>query len=1054
MEQKMFFRGLTFGVILGMTMLHAKGEDKVYCVSNAHFDTQWNWTVQTSIQEYLPATIRRNLWLLDNYPDYVFNFEGGIKYAWMKEYYPEEYERVKDYIRQGRWHVSGASWDANDTNVPSPESQLRNILLGQQFYKNEFGVKSEDIFLPDCFGFSYTLPSIASHAGLIGFSTQKLQWRNHPFYENGSKVPFNYGLWKGIDGSQIMSVLNAGDYTRKFDGQPVTVNEDVMNLVASSPNNTAYMYYGVGDRGGAPTIRSVKSVTSPENSIKVVPATSSQMYNDYLPFENLQELPVYEGELLMDVHGNGCYTSQAAMKALNRKNEQLADAAERINVMANYLTGRVYPSDEINTEWQRFIWHQFHDDLTGTSIPEAYVFSWNDELISQNRFLDLIDGGVSAVSKVMDTDVKGIPVVVYNPVSGHRKENVVAKIPVTSSPASIKVYAPGNIAVPAEIKEVENGIATISFNAPLPPVSVSVFDIRFSNKKEKSSSNLKIDENSIENSIYKITLNENGDIASIIDKRYDKQLVGEKPFRLAIFDKNESYWWPSWEIQKSVIDREPRNVDSNVSTSIENIGNSSATLKIARGDGDSKFIQYITLYDGAEDDRIDIENVIDWASPASLLKAEFNTSVKSPEATYDLGLGNVKRANNTTTAFEVPAQYWADLSDDDYGITFMTDSKYGWDKPSDSTLRLTLLHTPDKGWDGYAHQATQDFGHHRFKYSIRGHKGEVNTSECVYAAEMMNVAPIAYMVPKHKGKFGRAFSFLGMEGESMPLVKALKMAEEGDKYVVRLYQTSGNENDEFSLTLPEGVAAGWRLNGIEEVNEEIKPMNKNILKDNIKKFGVATYGLKLNNPSGQAPEDIFVELPYNHAAFTINQFPHEDTFTDDGISFAEEITPEVVSSNGVKFKISKNPGDNHVLLCQNDTVALPAKHNKKYLYVLAASRGNEPQILNMKSGDKIYSYLVSIFQGLYGQWGRTGFSEPMFKDDVPAYVGTHKHSAQKGDEPYELTYIYRYMVELPEDAQEIVFPDNQDIAIFAATLSDNNVNEAQRISEPRYIPGI
>ncbi len=168
-------------ILVGALLLSssvASAQEKVYCVSNAHFDSQWNWTVQTSIDEYIPATIYRNLWLLDNYPDYVINFEGGVKYSWMKEYYPEAFERVRDYVRKGRWHVSGASWDANDTNVPSPESQLRNILLGQEFYKSEFGVTSDDIFLPDCFGFSYTLPSVAAHAGLLGFSTQKLQWRN------------------------------------------------------------------------------------------------------------------------------------------------------------------------------------------------------------------------------------------------------------------------------------------------------------------------------------------------------------------------------------------------------------------------------------------------------------------------------------------------------------------------------------------------------------------------------------------------------------------------------------------------------------------------------------------------------------------------------------------------------------------------------------------------------------------------------------------------------------------------------------------------------------
>ena len=150
-------------------------KSKAYIVSNAHLDTQWNWDIQTTIKEYVWNTINQNLMLLKQYPNYVFNFEGGAKYAWMKEYFPIQYEEVKKYIKTGRWHVSGASWDATDVLVPSIESSLRNIMLGQDYYRKEFGIESTDIFLPDCFGFGWTLPTIASHCGLIGFSSQKLK---------------------------------------------------------------------------------------------------------------------------------------------------------------------------------------------------------------------------------------------------------------------------------------------------------------------------------------------------------------------------------------------------------------------------------------------------------------------------------------------------------------------------------------------------------------------------------------------------------------------------------------------------------------------------------------------------------------------------------------------------------------------------------------------------------------------------------------------------------------------------------------------------------------
>ncbi|MDL2257022.1 alpha-mannosidase, partial [Bacteroidales bacterium OttesenSCG-928-I14] len=277
---------------------------KAYIVSNAHFDSQWNWDVQRSISEFIPKTLEQNLMLLEKYPNYIFNFEGGIKYAWMKEYFPHQYELIKKYIAEGRWKVNGSTWDANDPNIPSPESFTRNILYGQHFYREEFGVEGTDIFLPDCFGFGWTLPTIAAHSGLIGFSTQKLMWR-HKGPHNGSKIPFEIGLWEGVDGARIMMVADAHNYTTKWKDEDLSESNYLLNIIEKSPINTVYHYYGTGDTGGAPTIESVRAVEkglAGNGPVEIISATSDQLFKDYLPFENHPELPVYTGELLMDVH--------------------------------------------------------------------------------------------------------------------------------------------------------------------------------------------------------------------------------------------------------------------------------------------------------------------------------------------------------------------------------------------------------------------------------------------------------------------------------------------------------------------------------------------------------------------------------------------------------------------------------------------------------------------------------------------------------------------------------------------------------------------------------
>src|SRR5262249_32015891 len=249
---------------------------------------------------------------------------------------------LKEYIRSGRWHVCGSSVDAGDVNIPSPEALIRQILYGNGFFRKEFGKTSCDIYLPDCFGFGYALPSIAAHCGLKGFSTQKLTW--------GSSIgiPFDVGVWEGVDGSTLIAALNPGDYVSTI-REDLGKNKDwldrITKLGRQSGAYVGYKYFGVGDQGGAPDEESVswlgKSIKS-DGPVRVISAPADQLYRDLTP-EQVARLPRYKGELLMQRHGTGCYTSQAIMKRLNRRNEQLADAAERASVVAEWLGGATYP---------------------------------------------------------------------------------------------------------------------------------------------------------------------------------------------------------------------------------------------------------------------------------------------------------------------------------------------------------------------------------------------------------------------------------------------------------------------------------------------------------------------------------------------------------------------------------------------------------------------------------------------------------------------------------------------------------------------------------------
>jgi len=1004
---------------------------KAYIVSDAHLDTQWNWDIQTTIQEYVWNTLNQNLFLLRKYPDYVFNFEGAVKYSWMKEYFPTRYDELKQRIKEGRWHVTGSSWDACDVLVPSAESVLRNILYGQNYYRTEFGTEGTDIFLPDCFGFGWTLPSLAHHCGLIGFSSQKLGWRNHPFYGD-KKYPFTIGLWKGIDGSQLM-FAHGYDYGHRFKDEDLSKSEELKDLLKDSPLNTVYRYYGTGDMGGSPTITSVRAVekgVKGTGDIKVVSATSDQLYKDYAGKHD--QLPVFDGELLMDVHGTGCYTSQAAMKWYNRQNELLGDAAERAAVAAEWLNQGAYPKSELETSWKRFLFHQFHDDLTGTSIPRAYEFSWNDELISLKQFSDVLTSSVNEVSRLLDTNVKGTPVVLYNALGFAVNDLAEMEVEFAKAPKGISVYNAEGKKVASQYLGYKDGKAHLLVEASVPATGYAVYDVRTSGEgivvKNKQV-------NTLENSCYKLTFDANGDIVSLLDKRNGKELVASgKAIRLALFTENESYEWPAWEILKKTLDREPVSITDDVKLTLVEDGELRKSLCIEKKHGESVFRQYVRLYEGTRASRIDFYNEIDWRSTNALLKAEFPLAVSNPNATYDLSLGSVQRGNNTVTAYEVYGHYWADLTDrkGDYGVSIMNNGKYGWDKPSDNTLRLTLLHTP-KTNKGYTYQDRQDFGYHTFTYSLLPHQGELNKAEVVSKAEVLNQRLKAFQTDKHKGEMGRTFSMVSSDNPNV-IIKALKKAVDSDEYVVRVYDVAGQGIQSARLTFAGKLASVVETDGTEKEIAKADFSN-NTFDVKVNPFSLKTYKIRLaeSGVSAYQPKCLSLELPYDKKCATYNEFRSEADF-ESGYSYAAELLPDSITIDQVTFRLGE-PETYNGLSCKNDTIEIPEGYNR--LYFLAAAASSDDQSLQIACGKHVSEFVVPSYTGFVGQWGHEGHTSGYLKPAQIAYVGTHRH-ASSGDCPYEFTYMFKFGMDIPKGVHSIVLPKNENVVIFAATAVAEN----------------
>ena len=1014
----------------------------LHMVSTAHFDTQWRWTVQTSINNYLLNTLQDNFTLMDKYPDYIFNFEGAIKYMWIKEYYPYEYNKLKGYIANDRWHISGSSIDAGDVNIPSPESIIRNILLGQEYFKKEFGKTSSDIFLPDCFGFPYSLPSIAAHCGLKGFSTLR--------GNSAHGTPFNIGVWEGVDGSKILAEINPGSVGTKIKSD-LTKDENHLKTINKQGDKTglyvSYKYYGTGDIGGSPDDASVewleKSLKG-SGPIKVIAAQSDLLCNQLTP-EQMSKLDKFKGELILSTLGTGCYTSQAYMKLINRKNELLANATERASVVADWLGSAKYPKEKINEAWIRFLWHQFHDDLTGTSIPEAYTFSWNDELVCQNQFISVLDNSVGGISRALDTRVKGIPLIIYNPLGVDRRNLVEATITLSENTKAIRVYSKDGNEVFSQINKKEGKEYRILFIANVPANGFEVYDIQEANEPLEQKSQLSISTKSLENNRYKVKIDENGDISNVFDKLTGKELLSA-PMRLEFFNDTSDIW-PQWEILYKSVIAPPRSYVTGIKNiSIEENGPARVSLKIVRETEGSTFTQHIRLANGEDGNRVDVVNEVDWKSKNSLLKVSFPLSVANTNATYDLGLGTIERGNNKENMYEVPAQQWADLSSSksNYGVTIMNDCKYGWDKPNNNTLRLTLLHTPQP-LVRVPISAFLDIGKHKFTYSIAGHNGTWKNETTLWQPAFLNQPLIPYVTVKHPGQLGKSFSFCSLSSKKVA-IKAIKKAESSDEIVIRLQELTGTVAENVLLTLPVKIISAREINGAEE---PVGPAN---IKDGklsvtMNPYQPRTFAIRIDNPSEiiQPVQNLPISLKHNLIVTSTDGNRNSGDFDGKGHSIPEELLPQELNSDGIFFQLGTRDKRENALTGKGDTINLPSGGFSRIYFLAAATEDTEGIF---KVDNNTINIGIQYYSGFIGQYSSLIYDNKIkptdykivpsyLKTDKIAWVGTHRHDVSGINEAYIFCYLYKYAIDIPNGAKTLILPNNDKIRIMAITLSND-----------------
>ncbi len=1033
-------------------------------VATSHLDTQWRWTIRQTIDEYLPNTLRDNFALFEKYPGYRFSFEGAFRYLLAREYYPAEYELLKGYIRDGRWHVAGSWVDAVDVNIPAPESLIRHALLGNGFHRREFGKTSRDVLLPDCFGFGFALPTIAAHCGLLGFSTQKLSWGS------AYGVPFDVGLWEGVDGSTLVAALQPGDYVSRITtdlSADTTVVAAIDRQGAASGLYRTMKYFGTGDVGGAPAESSVAWLERSlhgSGPVTVRSVASDRLARDLsaLPEAARAQLPRYRGELLMTSHGAGCYTSEAAMKRWNRLNERLLDAAERAAVTADWLGASPWPRAALGETWVRFLWHQFHDDLTGTSIPEAYAYSWNDEAITLNRAAGLLGEAVGAVARALDTRARGEAIVVYNPLSLAREDVVEAEIVWPGeAPAQVRVHGPNGRETPSQLLARTQRSVRVAFLAAVPATGFAVYDVRPARSACPLDTGLGVDAaGRLENGRYRVMFDAAGDVVSVFDKRLGRELLAA-PLQLQILD-DEPAKWAAWEIDHADLMAAPRAVVGGpAQVRVAESGPARVTLEITRQAEGSTFVQRVSLAAGGAGDLLTIAAAIDWRTPGGLLKAAFPVASAAPEVTYDLGVGVIRRGVNTEKLYEVPAQQWADLSGEDggFGVTVVNDCKYGWDHPDPGTLRLTLLHTPrvNDNWTWVGDQGSQDLGHHQVTWGVAGHAGGWRAGAAPWLADRLNQPLRAFQAPRHGGRLGRTFSLVHLEAASAAAraagalppvaIRAVKLAEESDEIVVRLQELAGEAVDGVRVVFARPVTAAREVNGAEEPLDGPVMVRDGVLVCALRPFQPRAFAVRL----AAAPVRLDVpvaqplDLPWNLDGVSDDTDRTDGDFDGEGRTIAGELLPAVLTVTSVPFRTGpRAPGQLNVVACRGQRIALPAGKWER-ITLLAAAVGGDREATFLVDGASRVLRIQDHAEPL-GQWdSRLVAGElradpaqiaPGYVKTAPvAWVGTHRHDARGRNEAYAFTQVCGYRLDLPRGARQVTLPDDDRVRLLAATVT-------------------
>ncbi len=760
-----------------------------YAVGNAHLDLAWLWPMAETYRK-TERTFAAQLRLIEEYPEYKFIQSQPASYEMCKKYYPELFARIKEAVKGGQWIADGAMWVEPDTNMASGEALIRQLIHGKRYYKEEFDVDSKVLWLPDTFGYTAALPQILKGCGVDYLVTQKIFWS----YNEGDQFPYHYFTWEGMDGSQVVSFLPTS-YTYRTD--PIEANNIWKNRTQVQDLDAFLMPYGYGDGGGGPArdyIEYAKRQEDLEGSVKVKMAGPMEFFQDM----EKEGGPVntYVGELYFSAH-RGTYTSQAAVKKNNRRNE-LAMREEEFWSSLGLGRGLEYDLAKADALWKELLLHQFHDILPGSSIGRVYVEANKAHEAIHAGAQELLDQAIDALTERKEENA----VTVWNSLSFDRKALVELPEAFGAGARTLEGQA-----VP--VQKTEEGVKAIVDIPSCGAVSLVPAEAGASGDGAKAAVSVKEEGDGyvLENSQVRATVDARGEVVSFVLKESGREYAAQPMNRFRLY-KDVPRLFDAWDIDSNYILQEVKAVTE---VSVEKVGEGlEGVVKVSGRISESSFTQYIRL--AADSRRLAFETEVDWKELHRLLKVSFPVDVYAENGINEMQFGYVERPAHRSRLydkdrFEVCNHRYSALCDGSHGAAVLNDCKYGISM-NGNALELTLLRA------AACPEMRADNGQHSFTYAFTAWEGTLADSDVVRQGYELNVKPVV-----SKGAVDR-FSAVTVDKANV-ILDTMKPAEDGSgDIVLRLYEAK-KAAAKAEVSLQFGAAKAYLCDMLENVIEEV-----------------------------------------------------------------------------------------------------------------------------------------------------------------------------------------------------------------------------------------